>query len=120
MGGDWRIGVSLLSAFVAREVFVSVLAVTLKNTESQVGKSDKPSSSMVEVMKKVKLLDGKPLFSTAMVLSLLVFFMISLQCLSTTGIVYKETGSWKFAVVQLVSLNLVAYIAAVFTYHFFI
>ena len=120
MGGDWRIGVSLLSAFVAREVFVSVLAVTLKNTESQVGDSNKPSSSMVEVMRKTKFLNGKPLFSTAMVLSLLVFFMISLQCLSTTGIVYKETGSWKFAVVQLVSMNLLAYIAAVSTYHFFV
>lgn len=119
MGGDWRIGVSLLSAFVAREVFVSVLAVTLKNTESQIGEGNRSSSSMVEVMKKATFLNGKPLFSTAMVLSLLVFFMISLQCLSTTGIVYKETGSWKFAVVQLVSLNLVAYIAAVFTYSIF-
>ena len=118
MGGDWRIGVSLLSAFVAREVFVSVLAVTLKNTQSEEGRSFR--SSMVQTMKATKLSNGNPLFSKAGILALLVFFILSLQCLSTTGIVYKETGSWKFAAVQLVSLNLIAYVGAVFTYHLFI
>ena len=112
IGGDWRVGVSLLSAFVAREVFVSVLAVTLKNT-----KSGEPSqSSMVQTMKETKLPSGMPLFSVGSVLALLVFFMLSLQCLSTTGIVYKETGSWSFAAVQLISLNVLAYGGAFIIY----
>ena len=115
MGGDWRVGVSLLSAFVAREVFVSVLAVTLKNTQSE---EESPfRSSMVETMRMTEKPDGNPLFSRAGILALLVFFVFSLQCLSTTGIVYKETGSWKFAAVQLISLNLLAYVGAVVTYH---
>ena len=115
MGGDWRVGVSLLSAFVAREVFVSVLAVTLKNTQSE---EESPfRSSMVETMRMTKKPDGNPLFSRAGILALLVFFVFSLQCLSTTGIVYKETGSWKFAAVQLISLNILAYVGAVVTYH---
>lgn len=118
MGGDWRVGVSLLSAFVAREVFVSVLAVALKNTQSD--QENSVHSSMVQTMKATKLSNGKPLFSRAGILALLVFFIFSLQCLSTTGIVYKETGSWKFAAVQLISLNLIAYVGAVLTYHLFV
>ena len=117
IGGDWRVGVSLLSAFVAREVFVSVLAVTLKNTQSAEAEGQ---NSLVHTMKVAQFSDGRPLFSKANILALIVFFMISLQCLSTTGIVYKETGSWKFAASQLVSMNLLAYVASVITYHIFI
>ncbi len=115
MGGDWRVGVSLLSAFVAREVFVPVLAVTLKNTE--LDESAKAfQSPLTKTMQKARLADGRPLFSTAGILALLVFFMLSLQCLSTTGIVYKETGSWRFAAFQLISFNVLAYIGAVLSY----
>ena len=115
IGGDWRVGVSLLSAFVAREVFVSVLAVALKNTQSE--KKTDNVSSLTFTMRMTKRTNGEPLFSKASVLALLVFFMFSLQCLSTTGIVYKETGSWKFAATQLVSFNLLAYIGSVATYN---
>ena len=118
IGGDWRVGVSLLSAFVAREVFVSVLAVTLKNTQSE--KAEEGKNSLVHTMKAAQFPDGKLLFSKASILALIVFFMISLQCLSTTGIVYRETGSWKFAATQLVTLNLLAYVASVITYYIFI
>ena len=117
MGGDWRVGVSLLSAFVAREVFVSTLAVTLKNTQPEEETDDSFQFSMIKTMKTAKLPNGKPLFSKASILALLIFFMFSLQCLSTTGIVYKETRSWKFAAIQLFSLNLIGYIGAVLTYH---
>ena len=129
MGGDWRIGVSLLSAFVAREVFVSVLAVTLKNTTSNPAKTtlDREDESieeggsfqrsgLVKVMKQAQWRDEGPLFSTGSILALLVFFIFSLQCLSTTAVVYKEMGSWKWAMAQLVSFNLLAYILAVLTY----
>ena len=115
MGGDWRVGVSLLSAFVAREVFVSVLAVTLKNTETE----ESQNNSLIQTMKASRFPDGGALFSKAGVMALLVFFMLSLQCLSTTGIVYKETGSWSWAAAQLASLNLLAYIGAVVTYNIF-
>ena len=130
MGGDWRIGISLLSAFVAREVFVSVLAVVLQNTTQNI-ETNKDSitntdtgnrivadrSSLVHIMKEARTLDGKPLFSFASILALLVFFILSLQCLSTTGIVYRETHSWKLAGLQLVVLNVLAYAGAVCTFH---
>ena len=121
MGVDWKVGVGLLSAFSAREVFVPVLAVTLKSAEAkpQTELQTDSSSSLLQTMKRAKHSNGNLLFSTPAVLSLLVFFMFSLQCLSTTGIVYKETGSWKFATIQLVSLNVLAYIFSVLTYHIF-
>ena len=119
MGGDWRVGVSLLSAFVAREVFVSVLAVILKNTQAGDFIENSEQAGMVRIMKEASFSDGRPLFSKAGCWALLVFFMFSLQCLSTTGIVYKETGSWKFAGAQLISLNLLAYVGAVLTYNIF-
>ena len=113
MGADWRVGVSLISAFVAREVFVSVLAIVLKNTEEE------DPQKLAQIMQKVRWSDGTPLFTTASVMALLVFFLFSLQCLSTTGIVYKETGSWVFAAVQLVALNVMGYLGAVLTYWLF-
>ena len=124
MGGDWRVGISLLSAFVAREVFVSVLAVTLKNTNNQAHPIKDPGSpqslekeGLVHVMKQAKRADGQPLFSSAGIVALLVFFIFSLQCLSTTAVVYKETNSWKWAGAQLVGFNVVAYALATLTYH---
>ena len=118
MGGDWRVGVSLLSAFVAREVFVSVLAVTLKNTQNQTLKTsdNQKNTGLVQVMKQTQQTGGTPLFSKASIWALLVFFVFSLQCLSTTAVVYKETGSWKWAGAQLVGFNLLAYVSAVLTY----
>ncbi len=116
-GWDWRVGVSLLSAFVAREVFVSVLAVTLKNTKEGESVPAMKDTSLLKTMKTVRRKDHRPLFSTAGVMALLVFFIFSLQCLSTTAIVYKETGSWKWAGAQLASFNLLAYAGAVVTYN---
>ncbi len=129
MGADWRVGVSLLSAFVAREVFVSVLAVVLKNTQENTQNDNITNNtldntlntpdnitqkkSLVQTMKQTRTLNGRWLFSTKGVIALLIFFMFSLQCLSTTGVVYKETGSWKFAGLQLIVLNALGYLGAV-------
>jgi ferrous iron transport protein B len=60
--------------------------------------------------------DGKPLFTWASIISLILFVMIALQCTSTTAIVIKETGSLKFAIIQLFAFNLVAYLVAVTIY----
>ena len=120
IGGDWRVGVSLLSAFVAREVFVSVLAVVLKNTESEDSEGGL-ISSMTNTMRETKRggVDGSLLFSIKSVIALLIFFMLSLQCLSTTAVVLKESGSWGLALSQLVSLNLAGYLGAFAVYNFF-
>lgn len=112
MGADWRTGVSLISAFVAREVFVSSLAVILNVTDNVKESQHSLLSHMAEAQRE----DGAPLFTAASVTSLIVFFLIALQCLSTTSIVWREMHSWKFAAMQLVILNVVAYVLAIATY----
>ncbi len=112
MGSDWRVGVGLMSAFVAREVFVSALAVILNVTAEKSGIQD----SLLANMREAKTPDGHLLFTPASVFALIVFFMIALQCLSTTSVVWRETGSGKFAIMQIVVLNTVAYVLAVLVY----
>ena len=112
MGLDWRVGVGLIAAFAAREIFVSAVALLFSVTSS----GDSFTSSLLEQMNVAVNSQGNPVFTTASTLGLIVFFMFSLQCLSTTAIVYKESGSLRLATAQLVVLNLVAYIAAVLTY----
>jgi ferrous iron transport protein B len=109
MGVDWRVGVGLISAFAAREVFVSNLAVMFKVT----GDEDSLQEGLLETMKSATFPDGSPIFTVGSVIALIVFFMIALQCMSTVAIAVKESGSWKFAMSQLVIFNLVAYVLAV-------
>jgi ferrous iron transport protein B len=114
MGVDWRVGIGLISAFAAREVFVSSLAVVFSVADDN---EDSMRESLVARMTEAKLTDGSPLFTVASVTGLIVFFIIALQCLSTTAVASRETGSWKFALLQLVAFNLVAYLAAVGVVH---
>jgi ferrous iron transport protein B len=108
---DWRVGLGMMSAFVAREVFVSSMAVifNIASTDNDASMQE----SLLEKMRSAQWPDGSPIFTVASVCGLIVFFMIALQCLSTTGVTWREMGSWKYAVVQLVSLNVLAYVAAV-------
>ena len=118
IGGDWRTGVSLITAFAAREVFVSSLAVVMGVTES----SDSDSSqdhgkatqqeNLLSKMAEAKNSSGQPLFTLASVLGLMLFFMIALQCLSTSSVAVREAGL-KFAIFQLVIFNLIAYVLTV-------
>lgn len=112
MGLDWRVGVGLLAAFAAREVFVSAVALLFSVTSS----GEALTSSLLEQMSVAVNSQGEKIFTTASIMGLIVFFMFSLQCLSTTAIVYKESGSLRLAGIQLVLLNLIAYVAAVLTY----
>lgn len=112
MGSDWRVGVSLMSAFVAREVFVSSLAVILNVTAD----NDGIQESLLANMRDARTPDGHALFTVASVAALIVFFMVALQCLSTTGVVLRETKSWKFAISQILILNSIAYVLAVIVY----
>lgn len=110
MGVDWRVGVGLMSAFAAREVFVSSLAVVF----SVAGDDDQSmQASLLDKMSEAKMADGYPVFTLSSVVGLIVFFMIALQCLSTTSVAMRESGGWKFAIMQLVTFNLVAYVLAI-------
>ena len=113
MGMDWRVGFALIAAFAAREVFVSALLLIFTITK---GSEETLMNSLLETMKTASHSDGSLIFTTAGVLGLIVFFMFSLQCLSTSAVVYKESGSLKFAVTQFISLNVLAYFTAAICY----
>jgi len=99
LGLDWRVGVSLIATFAAREVFVSSLALMFKVTESD----ENMSRSLINEMKNAKINGtGQNLFTTATAAGLIVFFMLALQCVSTIAITKKETGGWRIPVLQII------------------
>ena len=112
MGVDWRVGFGLISAFAAREVFVSAMALSF-NIQNDDEKAQR--AGLLEAMEKASFPDGTPIFTTATVIGILLFFMIALQCTSTVGILRREMGSWRPALMQLFFSNLIAYNLAVVT-----
>jgi len=110
MGVDWRVGVSLISAFAAREVFASSLAVIFNVTAEDDASLQK---GLLNSMDQAKDSKGNNIFTTASVLALLVFVMVALQCTSTTAMVIRETGRVSWALAQVVAYNLLAYVLAV-------
>lgn len=110
MGVDWRVGVGLLSAFAAREVFVSTLAIIFNITD---GSEEQITSSLIKNMQIASFPNGELIFTPVTVIGLILFFMFALQCISTTGVAIKEMKSVKFALYQLISMNIAAYFIAV-------
>ena len=107
IGMDWRIGVSLISAFAAREVFVSSLALIFKVTED----TGDIGQSLINSMKQATFENsGKKLFTPSTIIGLIVFFMFALQCISTLAVGRKEMGSWKIPLFQLLAFTSIAYL----------
>ncbi|MFY9252187.1 MAG: ferrous iron transport protein B, partial [Fuerstiella sp.] len=73
-------------------------------------------ATLVETLRRQKRPDGSPVFTTATGMSLLVFFVLAMQCLPTQAVTKRETGSWKWAIFQLVYMTAMAYVAALITY----
>lgn len=112
LGFDWRIDVGVVASFAAREVVVSTLAIVGGIGEDAAEDED----SLVEMMRGMKRPDGSPLFTMATSLSLLVFFVLAMQCLPTQAVTKRETGSWKWAILQFGYMTVLAYTAALVTY----
>ena len=109
LGYDWKIGIAILSSFAAREVFVGTLS-TIYSVENN-------SENTIKNMMALEVRsDGKPLFNLASGISLMLFYALSMQCMSTIAIVKKETNSWKWPMIQLFGMTLLAYIVAFLTY----
>jgi len=112
IGMDWRIGVSLISAFAAREVFVSSLALTFKVTSDD----DEEQSTLLNSLRNAKIeATGEKLFTVATSIGLIVFFIFALQCLSTVAVSRKETGGWKIPILQVVIFTSLAYLMTFIT-----
>lgn len=110
MGVDWRVGVGLMSAFAAREVFVSSLAVMFNSANEDEALQEQ---GLLAIMRSATNSNGQQIFTVASVAGLLVFFVIALQCMSTVAVQARESGSMRFALAQLLIFNVVAYVFAV-------
>ncbi len=110
LGYDWKIGIALISSFAAREVFVGTLS-----TIYSVGSEDE--GPIIERLKNERnLQSGRLQFDRATSISLLLFYVFALQCMSTLAIVKKETGTWNVAILQFISFTALAYIVALLAY----
>ena len=112
LGFDWRIGVGLIGAFAAREVFVSTLGIV-----HGVGDNvDEESSSLRDRLRAAQRPDGTPLYTPLVGLSLLVFFALACQCLSTLAVVRRETASWRWPTFLLAYMTVLSWVASAAVY----
>ena len=111
LGYDWKIGIALITSFAAREVFVGTMA-TLYSVEDD----GKENVALRDKMKSATFTDGTKVFTLATGISLMLFYVFAMQCMSTLAIVKRETGSWKWPIIQLIYMTGLAYIMSWVTY----
>jgi ferrous iron transport protein B len=105
LGMDWQIGIGLVGAFAAREVFVSTLGVV-----HGVGGDDADTAPLASRMQEAKRPDGTPLWTPLLAVVALVWFVLAMQCLSTVAVMVRETGGWKWPLIQLAGMNGLAWV----------
>jgi ferrous iron transport protein B len=113
LGFDWKIGISLVTSFAAREVFVGTMATLYSAGDAE------NTLSIREKMEQEKSRDGTKVYSLATCLSLMIFYAFAMQCMSTLAVVYRETKSWKWPAVQFVYMGVLAYAASFVVYQLF-
>ena len=114
LGFDGRVGTAILTSFAAREVFNASMAVLFRADET--GRDEAARNSLRGRLASAKRSDGTLLFTPLSMVSLLVFFIYALQCLPTSAVVARESGSWKWAVRQFVFMSGFAYLASLLVY----
>jgi ferrous iron transport protein B len=112
LGFDWKIGVALIASFAAREVLVSTLSIIYN-----VGKDeDAQSETLVSAVRDAKKDDGTPAWTPLTALTLMVFFVLAMQCMSTVAVVRRETNSWRWPLFMITYMTALAYVGALITY----
>lgn len=112
LGFDWKIGIALITSFAAREVFVGTMA-TIYSVNSTTGELE----TVREKMRSARNPDtGEPVFTTAVGFSLMIFYAYAMQCMSTVAVVYRETKSWKWPLIQIAYMTGLAYFASLLVY----
>ena len=111
LGFDWRIGVGILGAFAAREVFVSTMGIVF-----DIENADEQNQPLRDALRSATRADGSPLMTPLTGLSLMVFFVLACQCMSTLAVVRRESGSWKWPLFMLGYQSALAYVGALIVY----
>ena len=113
LGFDWKMGIGIIGSFAAREVFVSTMSTVYNvgNDDSEAG-----TSSLAKTLADQKHADGKPVYTPLVAVTLMVFYVFALQCVSTVAVVRRETNSWKWPVFQWLYMGALAWGFAFATY----
>ncbi len=115
LGYDWKIGIALITSFAAREVFIGTMA-----TIYSIGSADEDTGTIRDRMaKETNPVTGKPTYNFATSLSLLVFYIFAMMCMSTLAVVKRETGGWKWPIIQFLFMTGLAYLGAFVVYQIF-
>jgi ferrous iron transport protein B len=110
LGYDWRIGIALITSFAAREVFVGTMATLYSVGEDEEG------LLLRDKLRAARKEDGTPLFTMATGVSLMLFYLFAMQCMSTLAITRRETKSWKWPVIQFTYMTTIAYLMSFIAY----
>ena len=114
LGFDWKMGIGIVASFAAREVFVSTMSLVYN-----VGELDDPdvaTKSLAATMQSQTHPDGTPVYTILVAVSLMVFYVFALQCVSTVAVVRRETNSWKWPFFQWLYMGALAWVLAFITY----
>ncbi len=112
LGFDWKIGVALIASFAAREVLVSTLSIIYS-----VGNNpDAENESLAKAVHEARREDGTLVWSPLTALTLMVFFVLACQCMSTVAVVRRETNSWAWTIFMVTYMTVLAYVAALITF----
>ncbi|TWU36068.1 ferrous iron transport protein B [Novipirellula artificiosorum] len=112
LGWDWRIGVGAVASFPAREVIIA----TLGTIYSLGGEVDEQDDGLIAAMRASKWPDGRPVFTTPVALSIMVFFALCAQCVSTLLVIKRETNSWFWPALSFTYMTALAYVGSLLTY----
>ena len=115
LGYDWKIGIALITSFAAREVFVGTMATLYSVGEDKTSNN----STLRQKMNAAVREDGTKVYTLAAGLSLLVFYVLAMQCMSTLAVVKRETRSWKWPTIQLVYMTGLAYLMSFIVFQLF-
>jgi ferrous iron transport protein B len=113
LGYDWKIGIAIITSFAAREVFVGTLATIYSVEDAE------DEGTIKSRMQAATFTNGEKVFTTATGVSLLLFYAIAMQCGATVAIVKRETNSWKWTLIQLFGMGILAYLFAFIGYNLF-
>lgn len=111
LGFDWKIGISLITSFAAREVFVGTMA-----TLYSAGSEENTTSIREKMQNEINPKTQKPFYTNAVCWSLLLFYAFAMQCISTIAIVYRETKGWKWPLIQVAYMSALAYLSSFLVY----
>jgi ferrous iron transport protein B len=111
LGFDWKIGIALITSFAAREVFVGTMA-----TIYSIGSDAEEGSVIDRLAAEKNPLTGELVYNRATSLSLLIFYVFAMQCMSTLAVVRRETNSWKWALLQFLYMTALAYLGSLLVF----